>query len=75
MTASQKIYTALCVGFAVLLVIGNLTYQKFVVLAIPGIYNFELSEPQKLNVENNPEITYKTNRKSAVALRLAVRWL
>lgn len=43
MTIAQKIYTGLCVLFCVLIVLGNLIYQKFVSLAIPGIYTFELS--------------------------------
>lgn len=43
MTNLEKIYTGLCVLFSVLIVLGNLTYQKFVMLPIPFIYNFELS--------------------------------
>lgn len=43
MTNSEKIYTGLCVLFCLLIVIGNLTYQKFVNLPIFEIYTFELS--------------------------------
>lgn len=43
MTNLEKIYTGLCVLFSVLIVLGNLVYQKFVVLSIPGIHTFELS--------------------------------
>ena len=43
MTNLEKIYTGLCVLFSVLIVLGNLTYQKFVMLPIPFVYNFELS--------------------------------
>lgn len=40
MTADEKIYTCLCVLFAVLIVTGNLIYKKFVSLPI---LSFELS--------------------------------
>lgn len=40
---ADKIYTALCTLFAVLIVIGNLIYQKFVFLPILPFYTFELS--------------------------------
>lgn len=40
---SEKIYAALCALFAVLLVTGNLIYQKFVYLPILPFYSFELS--------------------------------
>jgi len=39
----EKIYTGLCILFSVLIVLGNLIYQKFVVLSIPFVHNFELS--------------------------------
>lgn len=39
----EKIYTGLCVLFSVLIVLGNLIYQKFVVLPVPFVHNFELS--------------------------------
>lgn len=42
MTA-DKIYTILCVLFAVLIVMGNLIYQKFVFLPILPFHTFELS--------------------------------
>ncbi len=42
MILSEKIYTGLCALFSVLLVIGNLTYQKFVSLPVP-FHTFELS--------------------------------
>lgn len=38
----EKIYTGLCLIFSSLLIVGNLTYQKFVLLPIP-FYHFELS--------------------------------
>lgn len=43
MKVEDKIYTALCVLFAVLIVVGNLIYQKFVFLPIFSFYTFELS--------------------------------
>ncbi|AIL65440.1 hypothetical protein NOVO_05345 [Rickettsiales bacterium Ac37b] len=42
MTITEKIYVGLCSLFSVLIVVGNLTYQKFVVLNLP-FYNFQLS--------------------------------
>ncbi|RZI46131.1 queuosine precursor transporter [Candidatus Finniella inopinata] len=42
MTTAEKIYTSLCILFSVLLVIGNLTYQKFVSLPLP-FHTFQLS--------------------------------
>lgn len=38
-----KIYTVLTVLFSILLIIGNLTYQKFISLNILGFYRFEIS--------------------------------
>jgi len=43
MTSLEKIYTGLCVLFCTLIVVGNLTYQKFVILPIPFLHTFELS--------------------------------
>ena len=43
MTRNDSIYTALCVLFSVLIVIGNLIYQKFVFLPILPFHTFELS--------------------------------
>lgn len=43
MTNIEKIYTGLCVIFSVLIVVGNLTYQKFVTLPILPFHTFELS--------------------------------
>lgn len=43
MSNLEKIYTSLCVIFSVLLVVGNLTYQKFAILSFMGLYSFELS--------------------------------
>lgn len=43
MTKSDQIYTALCILFAVLLITGNLTYQKFVHLNFLYIHTFEIS--------------------------------
>jgi uncharacterized integral membrane protein (TIGR00697 family) len=40
---ADKIYTTLCVLFAVLIVMGNLVYQKFVFLPIFPFHTFELS--------------------------------
>lgn len=42
MTIVDKIYTSLCVLFCSLIILGNLTYQKFVALQLP-LYTFELS--------------------------------
>jgi hypothetical protein len=36
----EKIYTGLCVLFSVLIVVGNLTYQKFVILSMFAISHF-----------------------------------
>jgi uncharacterized integral membrane protein (TIGR00697 family) len=43
MTQTDKIYTGLCILFCMLIMLGNLTYQKFVSLNIPFIHSFELS--------------------------------
>lgn len=43
MTKSDQIYTALCILFSVLLITGNLTYQKFVHLNFLYIHTFEIS--------------------------------
>ena len=43
MTKDGLIYTSLCVLFSVILVMGNLTYQKFVSLPIFPFHTFELS--------------------------------
>jgi uncharacterized PurR-regulated membrane protein YhhQ (DUF165 family) len=40
---SDKIYTTLCVLFAVFIIVGNLIYQKFVFLPILPFHTFELS--------------------------------
>jgi uncharacterized integral membrane protein (TIGR00697 family) len=42
MTNNEKIYTGLCIIFTSLIVLGNLIYQKFVILQIP-FHKFELS--------------------------------
>ena len=42
-TSEDRIYTTLCALFAVLIVIGNLIYQKFVFLPILPFHTFELS--------------------------------
>ena len=43
MTRDDSIYTSLCVLFSVLIVMGNLIYQKFVFLPILPFHTFELS--------------------------------
>lgn len=43
MNRYHKIYTSLCVMFCILIILGNLTYQKFVSLSIPMVHTFELS--------------------------------
>jgi len=43
MTIDEKIYTMICVLFAVLIIMGNMIYQKFVVLPILPFHTFELS--------------------------------
>ena len=43
MTKQEKIYTLLCVLFSVLIITGNLTYQKFVHLNFFYIKKFEIS--------------------------------
>ncbi len=43
MKIEDKIYTSLCVLFAILVVLGNMIYQKFVALPIFPFYTFELS--------------------------------
>jgi uncharacterized integral membrane protein (TIGR00697 family) len=40
---SDNIYTSLCVFFAVLVITGNLIYQKFVTFSLFNIHSFELS--------------------------------
>ncbi|WPY01904.1 VUT family protein (plasmid) [Candidatus Trichorickettsia mobilis] len=41
--SKDRVYTTLCALFAVLIVMGNLIYQKFVFLPILPFYTFELS--------------------------------
>ena len=43
MARDENIYVSLCVIFSVLIVMGNLIYQKFVALPIFPFYTFELS--------------------------------
>ncbi len=43
MKNTEKLYTGLCVLFCVLIVLGNIVYQKFVSVEIPLLYTFELS--------------------------------
>lgn len=43
MTKNESIYISLCVLFSVLIVMGNLIYQKFVSLPILPFHTFELS--------------------------------
>lgn len=43
MSNVEKIYTGLCTLFSVLIIVGNLTYQKFIVLPILPFHTFELS--------------------------------
>ncbi|WP_010299986.1 queuosine precursor transporter [Candidatus Odyssella thessalonicensis] len=43
MITSEKIYTGLCTLFCVFILLGNLTYQKFVVLSVPLLPVLELS--------------------------------
>ncbi len=42
MNISEKIYTGLCVLFAIIMVMGNLLYQKFVTIDLLSFYQFEL---------------------------------
>lgn len=43
MTRAEKVYASLCALFVILIVTGNLIYQKFVSLPILPFYTFELS--------------------------------
>ena len=43
MTTAEKVYTGLCVAFSSLVILGNLTYQKFIALQIPLLQSFEIS--------------------------------
>lgn len=43
MHKNDSIYIFLCVCFSVLIVLGNLIFQKFVVLSISPLFSFELS--------------------------------
>jgi uncharacterized integral membrane protein (TIGR00697 family) len=43
MMKMEKVYTTLCVLFSVLIVTGNLIYQKFVALPLLPFHTFELS--------------------------------
>jgi queuosine precursor transporter len=43
MTNSEKIYTGLCIAFVLLIILGNLVYQKFVRLQVFSFHTFELS--------------------------------
>lgn len=42
-TIDEKIYIVLCIMFCSLIILGNMTYQKFVSLHVPMLYTFELS--------------------------------
>lgn len=43
MNREESIYTSLCVLFSVLIVVGNLIYQKFISLPLLPFHTFELS--------------------------------
>lgn len=43
MAITEKIYVSICILFSVLIVVGNLTYQKFVTLDFLSFYKFQLS--------------------------------
>lgn len=43
MTPKEKAYLTLCVMFSVMIVSGNLVYQKFIELPLFAIHTFELS--------------------------------
>ena len=43
MTKAEKVYTGLCGLFSILIVLSNLTYQKFVALPILPFHTFEIS--------------------------------
>jgi queuosine precursor transporter len=43
MKISEKIYISLCGFFTLIIVLGNLIYQKFVILDLPFIGNFAIS--------------------------------
>lgn len=43
MTNAEKIYTGLCTTFALLIMLGNLVYQKFVSINVFGVHTFQLS--------------------------------
>lgn len=43
MPIAEKVYAGLCILFSGLIILGNLVYQKFVILHVPSIYTFELS--------------------------------
>ncbi len=43
MTKAEKIYTGLCVLFAALIVLGNLTYKKFITIGFEPFHIFQLS--------------------------------
>ncbi|WP_339042314.1 queuosine precursor transporter [Candidatus Lariskella endosymbiont of Hedychridium roseum] len=43
MPIAEKVYASLCILFSGLIILGNLVYQKFVILHVPSIYTFELS--------------------------------
>lgn len=43
MTSREKLYTALCIFFSVIIITGNLIYQKFVYFPILSFHVFELS--------------------------------
>ncbi|MFV9876047.1 MAG: queuosine precursor transporter [Rickettsiales endosymbiont of Dermacentor nuttalli] len=43
MLITEKIYVGLCSLFSILIIVGNLTYQKFVSLNFLSFYHFQLS--------------------------------
>ena len=43
MSSKEKVYVTLCVMFSVIIVLGNLIYQKFIELPFFSLHTFELS--------------------------------
>jgi queuosine precursor transporter len=43
MPKQYKIFSTLCALFSILIILNNLTYQKFIVLSLPFIHTFEIS--------------------------------
>lgn len=76
MTNKEKLYLFLCTFFCLLIVLSNLTYQKFVTLSIIPFYKFELSVGAILYpltfIMTDLITEFYTKEKAAFAIKLSM---